>query len=86
MPKRLRVIRRKRRVPHGEGGGVMTEASLEKSYRRQAEKAGLMLRKRGDGYMVVDVSTNGVVAGAWPTEFSLTLEDVGEVLQQYREE
>jgi len=53
----------------------------EQKLRRQLTKLGYSLMKRNDGYMIADVYRNVLVAG-WLPEFSMSLEDVEEWLQE----
>lgn len=51
----------------------------EQKLRRQLNKAGYRLCKRGDGYMIVDVSINGIVAGSNAgVGYELSLDDVAD--------
>ncbi len=54
----------------------ITTRSSESALRRQASPEGYTIRKRGDGYMIVDTSTGGVVAGVeGPVSYTMTLDD-----------
>jgi hypothetical protein len=61
----------------------------ENRLRRMAQRQGLGLKKSRardprarsyGGYMLIDVDANWIVAGAWPFDFSLTLDAVEEYL------
>jgi hypothetical protein len=62
--------------------------SDEKRARNEAKKVGLVLRKRRarnsycspSGYVLIDPMINGVVAGATPLPYSLTLAEVAEII------
>jgi hypothetical protein len=72
-----------------EDAMALAEKVLENRLRRAAERQGYRLSKsrRRDpraidygGYMVIDVQTNGVVAGATPHAYSMDLDGVEEFL------
>lgn len=54
------------------------------SLKRKAKRMGLRIcKQRGyDRYMIVDACTNCIVAGSTPIEYSYTLEDVDQFLNQ----
>jgi hypothetical protein len=72
---------------NSEGGGIVmlnrTEKALDYRARRAAEKVGLIVRKSRQqesvenygGYMLVDIHTNGTVAGF---RFDMTADEVIE--------
>lgn len=48
---------------------------------RQLRKEGLLLRKHGDGYMIIDGSRNWVIAGGDGNGYSLTVNEASEYAQ-----
>ena len=61
----------------------MTEKSREQKLRREARRQGLIAQKgRGgnDGWMIIDLQTNRIEAGATPEPFSLSLEEAEEYI------
>lgn len=58
----------------------MTESTI----RRRLRKEGYLLKKRGDGYMIIDGARNWAVAGGEGKGFSLTFDEVYEELESLR--
>jgi hypothetical protein len=48
----------------------------ESTVRRALTKGGFRLRKRDDGYMVIDLAMNAVVSGSNPLPYADSLADV----------
>lgn len=57
------------------------ESMTERQLRYQLRKEGLLLRKRGDGYMIIDGERNWVIAGGDGNGYSLTLDEASEYAQ-----
>jgi hypothetical protein len=48
----------------------------ERQLRYRLRKDGYLLRKRGDGYMIINADRNCVIAGGEGNGYSLSLEEV----------
>lgn len=50
--------------------------------RREAQKLGLVINKKDDGYMIVDAATNAVVAGGTPIPYALTFDQAKQDIEE----
>ncbi len=50
----------------------------ERQIRYRLRKEGYLLKRRGDGYMIIDGARNWAIAGGDGNGFSLTLDEVSE--------